>query len=84
MEKILLFIYEEMCRKELHCCYPLRNGEVRNIYRALDYITKYWSEEMDILYFVDNNINDLFQTKEKNPFNKQILDIQNSFKNVVS
>lgn len=78
------FIYEEMCRKELHCCYPLRNGEVRNIYRAIDYITKYWSEEMDILYFVDNNINDLFQTKEKNPFNKQILDIQNSFKNVVS
>lgn len=78
------FIYEEMCHKELHCCYPLRNGPVRNIYRAIDYVTKYWSNEMDTLYLVGNDINELFRTKEKNSFNKQILDIPNSFKNVVS
>ena len=73
------FIYEELCRKEIQPFFPLRNGESKNIYCAMDYIEKYWNTEMDSLYYIDNDINKLFQTKPHIPFNKQILDVQNSF-----
>lgn len=73
------FIYEELCQKELTAYFPLRNGERKNIYCAIDYIEKYWCKEMDALYFIDNDINRIFQSKPVTPFNKQILDISNLF-----
>lgn len=73
------FIYEELCRKEMLSSFPLRNGNVKNIYCAIDYIEKYWDSEMDSLYYIDNDINRIFHNKPNIPFNKQILDVQNAF-----
>ncbi len=73
------FIYEEISHKEIHPCFPLRNGDSTNIYRAIDYIEKYWNSKMDVLYHISSNINETFQTKKQNLFNKQIIDLQNAF-----
>ena len=73
------FIYEALCRKEIQAIFPLRNGNAKNIYFAIEYIEKYWSSDMDLLYTIDNDINRIFQAKKYSPFNKQIFDAQNAF-----
>lgn len=67
------FVYEYICRKELCAYFPLRNGEQNNIYRAIAYIEKYWFDQMDSLYYIGNDLNEIFEKKSSNPFNKQIF-----------
>lgn len=75
------FIYEECCRKELTAYFPLRNGERENIYRSIDCIEKYWVPQMDTLYYISDDIEEIFHQKPYVPYNKQILNISKVFKN---
>lgn len=72
------FIYEEICKKELNACFPLRNGDKTNLYQAMNFITKYWEDTFNILYGIFNNLNYIFQSKCDIPQNKQIFDIINA------
>lgn len=69
------FIYEAICKKELHAYFPLRNGDKTNLYRAIDLIIKYWEDGFNILYGVYDNLRYIFQHKSSIPQNKQIFDI---------
>lgn len=72
------FIYEEICKKELHAYFPLRNGEKTNLYQAMDLIIKYWEAKFNILYGVYDNLSYIFRHKSSIPQNKQIFDIINA------
>lgn len=67
------FVYEQTCKKELHCSFPLRNGEKNNLLLAVEYIDKYWSREYDDMLTIYDDIEAAFKEKEDNPFCKQIV-----------
>lgn len=66
---------EEIQKKEIVCIFPLRNGEFKNLKEASAIIYKYWKTEYNSLFYVANinSINAIFEEKQKNKFNKQII-----------
>lgn len=67
------FVYEQACKKELHCTFPLRNGDQKNLLLAASYIEQYWGREYDDMLTIYDDIVAAFQEKEENPFCKQIV-----------
>lgn len=67
------FIYETICKKELHPCFPLRNGHVENVHTAIEYIVNNWKDEYDNLIGVYDEVNAAFQQKEVSAYNKQVI-----------
>ena len=72
------FIYEEICKKEIHAYFPLRNGDRTNLYKATDFILKYWHDKFNILLGVYNDLNYIFKAKNSIPQNKHVFDIINA------
>lgn len=67
------FVYEQACKKELHCYFPLRNGEKTNLFTAAHYIKTLWTSEDDSMLYVYDNVETAFEEKATNPFCKQII-----------
>ena len=70
------FVYEQICKKELTCVFPLRNGVRGNLVAAAEYINQFWDREDDVLLSVYTSISEAFQTKSSSPSCKQIIDCQ--------
>jgi L-iditol 2-dehydrogenase len=67
------FIYEEICRKELRPCFPLRNGQPKNLRQAISCIAEYWDPFFDQLIHVYDDLNTAFAEKEHSPWNKHVV-----------
>lgn len=67
------FVYEQACKKELHCSFPLRNGERNNLLLAAEYINQYWTREYDDMLTIYDDIDIAFKEKQTNSFCKQIV-----------
>lgn len=67
------FVYEQACKKELRCLFPLRNGERINLLLAAEYIDQYWLNKYDDMLITYDNIVAAFKEKEGSPFSKQIV-----------
>lgn len=67
------FIYEKICKKELLCVFPLRNGERSNLTIASQLINDLWKKEFDSLLYVYDDIIKAFNEKSKSPHCKQIV-----------
>lgn len=67
------FVYEQACKKELRCLFPLRNGERINLLLAAEYIDQYWLNEYDDMLIIYDDIVAAFKEKEGSPFSKQIV-----------
>lgn len=67
------FIYEQICKKELACIFPLRNGQKTNLALASDYIQKYWTAFDDDLIRIYDDIHTAFSDKENDFHSKQIV-----------
>lgn len=67
------FVYEQACKKELRCYFPLRNGEQNNLLLAADYIDQYWVSEYDDMLTIYDDIDAAFKEKESSSFCKQIV-----------
>lgn len=67
------FVYEQACKKELSCCFPLRNGSQKNLLISSMYIEKYWKSEYDDMIAIYDDISVAFKEKDRNPFCKQIV-----------
>lgn len=67
------FVYEEACKKELSCLFPLRNGNRNNLMVASEYIAQYWLSEYDDMLTIYDDIALAFREKEESPFCKQIV-----------
>lgn len=67
------FFYEEACRKELRCYFPLRNGDRKNLQLAEEWLAHLWDSPDDSLLTVYDNIYDAFKEKRVNPICKQIV-----------
>lgn len=72
------FVYESICKKELQTVCPLRNGSPANVNTSIEYIKTYWTSSLDSLIgiYAFNNLPDVFRTKEKILFNKQVIKMQ--------
>lgn len=72
------FIYETMCKKEIHPLFPLRNGNRDNVLLAIQIIHKYWKSSYDktIEVFPISKIQQVFSKKEELISNKQVLAIK--------
>lgn len=69
------FVYETLCKKELHAVFPLRNGNVSNVTTAIDLISRNWQPTFNSLIRVYSDINQAFSEKDKTPYNKQVVQI---------
>ena len=67
------FVYEQACKKELHCSFPLRNGEQSNLLVAADLIKKHWTQEDDEMLTIYDNVDIAFKEKASSPYCKQIV-----------
>ena len=67
------FVYEQACKKELRCYFPLRNGEKTNLFTATHYIKNFWTSEDDVMLCIYDNIETAFKEKSSNSFCKQII-----------
>ena len=67
------FVYEQACKKELRCSFPLRNGERNNLLLADEYLEQYWLKEYDDMLIVYDDVIAAFKEKEENQFCKQIV-----------
>lgn len=67
------FVYEQACKKELRCSFPLRNGERNNLLLADEYLEQYWLKEYDDMLLVYDDVIAAFKEKEENQFCKQIV-----------
>lgn len=67
------FVYEQLCKKELLCTCPLRNGERTNLALAEKYIHNYWTKEDDVLLSVHEDIKAAFYNKPNTASCKQIV-----------
>lgn len=67
------FVYEMLCKKELHAIFPLRNGNVSNMTTAIDLISHHWEPQFNSLIRVYSDINQAFSEKDKTPYNKQVI-----------
>lgn len=67
------FVYEQACKKELRCHFPLRNGQHNNLLEAAQYINLFWTYEDDEMLSIYDDISLAFKEKSFNPFCKQIV-----------
>lgn len=67
------FVYEQICKKELRCTFPLRNGEYSNLLLASECINQYWTREYDEMLAIYDNVDAAFKEKEMSPYCKQIV-----------
>lgn len=67
------FVYEQACKKELRCSFPLRNGERSNLQLASKYIAQYWLNEYDDMLTIYDDVAVAFAEKKDSPFCKQII-----------
>lgn len=67
------FMYEQACKKELRCFFPLRNGERNNLLLAAEYIDQYWLKDYDDMLIIYDDIVAAFKEKEESQFSKQIV-----------
>lgn len=67
------FIYENICKKELHAFFPLRNGDVSNIITAIDLIRDLWCPDDDRMIEVYSDVESAFSNKNRSQFNKQVI-----------
>jgi threonine dehydrogenase-like Zn-dependent dehydrogenase len=72
------FIYEQLCTKEIHAVFPLRNGNERNMHHAINYIYDYWVSDYSILFEIYESVHQAFKDKEGCVCNKQIVRIETS------
>jgi L-iditol 2-dehydrogenase len=72
------FIYEQLCKKEIHALFPLRNGNAQNMRHAINYIHDYWVSDYNILLEIYKSIHQAFKDKEHCICNKQIIHIEAS------
>ena len=70
------FVYEQICKKELKCIFPLRNGPHKNLEAAVEYIDQFWDNGDDELLLVYKSIIEAFRAKPSSPSCKQIIDCQ--------
>lgn len=68
------FVYEQICKKELKCIFPLRNGPHKNLEAAVEYIDQFWDNGDDELLLVYKSIIEAFRAKPSSPSCKQIID----------
>lgn len=67
------FVYEQVCKKELRCVFPLRNGERDNLIAAAQCINDFWTNEYDEMLYVYDDIKKAFKEKSSSSFCKQII-----------
>lgn len=67
------FVYEQACKKELVCCFPLRNGQRENLLTSATVMERYWLEEFDDMLTIYDDIFTAFKEKSQNPCCKQIV-----------
>lgn len=67
------FIYEKICKKELVCIFPLRNGKKTNLSLASTYIQQYWTAYDDRLIQIYDDIHAAFSNKATDSHSKQII-----------
>lgn len=67
------FVYDTLCKKELHPLFPLRNGESKNIWNAISYIDSFWKEEYNNMIGVYDEISEAFEDKDRARYNKLVI-----------
>lgn len=69
------FIYEAFCQKEIHPIFPLRNGNIGNIKKAINIIKNYWKNEYNITIevFPISKIQQVFDNKKNFISCKQVF-----------
>lgn len=67
------FVYEQACKKELHCRFPLRNGSRDNLLVAANLIEQHWTWEDDEMLDIYDDVAIAFKEKASNSFCKQII-----------
>ena len=72
------FVYEYICKKELHPVFPLRNGEKKNMNTAIDLISHYWQQSDDCMLQIYDDIQTAFNEKSNSNCNKQIVSLCNT------
>ncbi len=72
------FVYEHICKKELHPVFPLRNGEKKNMNTAIDLISHYWQQSDDCMLQIYDDIQTAFDGKANSNCNKQIISFCNA------
>ena len=70
------FVYEQICKKELNCMFPLRNGSHKNLTSAVEYINRFWDNGDDTLLLIYKSISQAFRAKALSPSCKQIINCQ--------
>ena len=70
------FVYEQICKKELNCMFPLRNGSHKNLTSAVEYINRFWDNGDDTLLLIYKSISEAFRAKALSPSCKQIINCQ--------
>lgn len=70
------FVYEEICKKELNCMFPLRNGDSKNLELSAELINNYWDCNDDVLLSIYESISKAFCEKASSPSCKQIINSQ--------
>lgn len=70
------FVYEQICKKELNCTFPLRNGPQKNLKAAIEYINHFWDSGDDTLLSIYKSISQAFHTKAAAASCKQIINCQ--------
>ena len=70
------FVYEQICKKELDCTFPLRNGERKNLKVAAEYINEFWDNGDDVLLKTYKSVSAAFRTKASSSACKQIINCQ--------
>ena len=72
------FVYEHICKKELHPVFPLRNGEKKNMNTDIDLISHYWQQSDDCMLQIYDDIQTAFDGKANSNCNKQIISFCNA------
>ena len=67
------FIYEQLCKKEISCIFPLRNGQKENLSLASKYIQQSWTTYDDDLIQIYDDIHVAFSDKAVDFHSKQIV-----------
>lgn len=67
------FVYEEICKNELKCAFPIRNGEKRNLELSAGYINCYWTSEDDNMLIIYDDIHAAFNEKGTSTYCEQIV-----------
>lgn len=70
------FVYDAICKKELHAVFPLRNGSQKNMLEAQKLLAAHWRKEYNSLLEIFPDVDSAFASKQESFGSKQIVNLQ--------